>query len=254
MFKTDQQSYKYKLLRDNIVKSDRDIREDILPVGVVDYDNSLSGKTIQITDTYYKEHSLNNVNYPLAEFLSDVANSVGEARSLFALKKLNVKGDLKKNLKDIATLTNKMIGSLRALENDHYSLAILRREILKEKNTVGYGTYKKLIDPGHYADTELDVLLPVIDRAFKIVQQAAELRTTDWQAILCRNLLEAQLKLTSESPPKTSSCTSPSMPPIYTFVDKVSLNEFKQGTSETKVKEEVEYLREFMPLIFKRNK
>jgi hypothetical protein len=240
MFKTDQKSHKNRLLKDNIVKSDRDIREDILPVGVVDYDNSLSEETLQITNYYYKKYSLNNVNYPLAEFLSDVANSVGEARSLYALKKLNVKGDLKKNLKDIATLTNKMIGSLRALENDYYSLAILRREILKEKNTVGYGTYKKLIDPGHYADTELDVLLPVIDRAFKIVQQAAELRTTDWQAILCRKLIKAQLKLTGVSPPKSSSGPNSSLAPIYTFINKISINEFRQGTSETKVKGEID--------------
>lgn len=217
--------------------------EAILPVGIVDYDNSLSKGTIHKTESHYNEYSLNSVDYTISEFLSDVANSVGEARSLYTLKKLNVKGDLKKNLKDVETLTQKLVKSLYALENDHYSLAILRQEILKEKDTVGFGTYKKLIDPGHYAGSELDVLLPVLGKAFKIVQQASELRTTDWQSILCRNLLKAQLKLTGSLPPKNSTGPNSSLAPIYILINKISLNELRQGTSDLKVKEEIEYLR-----------
>ena len=213
------------------------IKEKVAPVGIVDFDNSLSRRSGDIALEYFKKHS-SVENYTKEEYLADVKNAVGEARALHHLKESNKKEPLKKNINEIVKHVSGLINALKEMENNSYTLGILRQEIDKNSDVLGYQVYSKFLTPGEYADCELGVVLPLLKDAQVIINCAAELKTKDWQSLLCHQLVVIHKKLTGNYPPKTSRSSIKYIATSFNqFVNEISMVEFRNGTSEKHVKE-----------------
>jgi hypothetical protein len=212
------------------------LKEKVAPVGIVKYDNTISPDSESTAKEYFVKYCVDD-NYNFDHFLKDIKLAVGEAKALHCLKQQNQKSPLKKNIDLVVKHAEKLSEALKAVANDHYTLSLLRREIDYENDVIGYQKYKKLIEPASYAHEELDILVPLLRKVQDTVKEASELKTTDWQLLLCVGLIRVETKLTGLIPPITSSSGTNILPPIYNFINSVSLNELGQGTSEEKVKQ-----------------
>jgi hypothetical protein len=220
------------------------IKEKVAPIGIIQYDNSLKSESVKVATDYYLQHN-DNSSYTEIDYFTDIKNAVGEARALYQLKELNKKKPLKKNINEVIKHVSGLINALKEMENNHYTLSILRQEIERNSDVLGYQVYKKFLSPGDYADCELDIVLPVLKDAQVIISCAAELKTKDWQLLLSLKLVEIHVKMTDKVPKMMADSGENNMPPVYKLVDDLSLEEFKSGTSSQKVIEAINILLKY---------
>jgi hypothetical protein len=212
------------------------MKKVVMPLGITDVDTSISSKTEEILSSFFENFNANNTLTRM-EYIQEVGEAIGAARSLKELKEKNNKASLKTSIEKIDEALSKLIPALE--EIDGYALSLLISEIDKEVGYLEFPNIEPFRQPGEYAEYVLKPFHQKITSSFKILADTSELRKQDWKYDLSIKLIGLYRVITGSFPDNIGSGGSATTPIFYQFVDDISIKELGEHLSERVIRKAI---------------
>ena len=208
----------------------------VTPIGITDVDTSISKKTEETISSFFEDFNANNTLTRM-EYVQEVGEAIGAARSLKELKEKNNKASLKTSIGKIDEALSKLIPALE--EIDGYALSLVISEIDKEVGYLGFPNIEPFRQPGEYAEYVLKPFHQKITSSVKILADTSGLRRQDWKYDLSIKLIGLYKVISGDYPENIGHGGNALTPVFYDFVDKISFEELGDHLSERIIREAI---------------